>query len=221
MRMVLKYSRDGAAKYISHLDMQRAFGRALRRSHIPVEYSNGYNPHIIMSFASPLSVGYATEADYVEVSVADSYDAALAKDDLNGVLPADIRIKKAFKLTAINKKLMSLNHSASYIIAFTLENTYDCDKIKEALQRITSSGTYVTSGRKGKDVDIVPLILETAFTDCSIEATLMNSSAKTLNPAVLADAVISEAGLAAVYTIRRRECYAFVDGKTAPFGELD
>jgi radical SAM-linked protein len=49
--------------------MQRAFGRALRRADIDVEYSKGFNPHIIMSFASPLSVGYATEADYLELSV--------------------------------------------------------------------------------------------------------------------------------------------------------
>ena len=72
--------------------MQRAFARALRRSGLPVAYSEGYNPHIVMSFASPLSVGFATEGDYLEVKMAEDVEPGYIKDRLAAVMPEGISI---------------------------------------------------------------------------------------------------------------------------------
>lgn len=220
MRMVLQYARQGAARYISHLDMQRAFSRALRRSGIPVTYSQGFNPHIVMSFASPLSVGYATDADYLEVEVADGYDARAAKEALNAVLPADIRVGRSFALLQTKKKLMALNHSAAYEITFALENESECVTIRESLAKLLAADAYVTKDRKGKDVDIRPLIVEAVCAGNRINAVLMNSSAGALNPAVPANAVLAQAGLDAAYTVKRTQCYAQLDGEVAPFDAL-
>ena len=49
MRIGIKFQRKGLKKYVSHLDMQRLFARALRRSGLPVKYSSGFNPHINLS----------------------------------------------------------------------------------------------------------------------------------------------------------------------------
>ena len=53
----LFYTKTGSAKYISHLDVMRAFQRAFRRSKIPVWYTEGFHPHLYLTFALPLSLG--------------------------------------------------------------------------------------------------------------------------------------------------------------------
>ena len=55
-RFVLEFSKQGYIKYISHLDMLRLFKRTFKRAGIPLDYTNGYTPQPILSFAPPLSL---------------------------------------------------------------------------------------------------------------------------------------------------------------------
>lgn len=57
--MMAVFEKGERLRHIGHLDIQRAVQRALRRSMLPVAYSNGFNPHILLTFASALSTGYA------------------------------------------------------------------------------------------------------------------------------------------------------------------
>ncbi len=66
MRVIVKYSKDESATYISHLDVQRSMQRALRRSTLPVKYTQGFHPHVALTFAQPLPVGVASLGDYME-----------------------------------------------------------------------------------------------------------------------------------------------------------
>ncbi len=220
MRIIIKYARSGAAKYISHLDMQRAFSRAIRRAGVDAEYSQGFNPHVVMSFASPLSVGYATEGDYLEVGVAEGTDGNEVKEKLNAVLTEDIRVVDAFPAGDSKKKLMAMNHSAEYRVTFAVENERDCDKIKDSVKKIADSGSYITEDRRGKAVDIAPLLLSMRTEGGGVRAVLKNASDGALNPAVLAEAVLKEAGIDAPYEICRLECYGTIDGAVTPFTTL-
>ena len=221
MKLAIQYARDGAAKYISHLDMQRAFARAIRRADIDAQYSQGFNPHIVMSFASPLSVGYATQADYLEVGVQEGVRPGAAMDALNAALPRDIRVRDAFFLPEGGKKLMAMNHSADWRLTFTLENERKCDTINHAVKVLGNSETYFTPDRKGREVDIAPLVLrlDDMGNGC-VEARLQNSSMGALNPAVLANALLREAGLEAGWEVCRMECYALANGEVLPFSAL-
>ena len=219
MKLIIKYSRKRAAAYLSHLDMQRTFARALRRANIDVVYSQGFNPHIVMSFASPLSVGFETEADYIEVGVNEGVDPKAAKDALNNVFTGDIRVLAAFYPQKTEKKLMSLNHSAQYSINFAFKNKSDYDKIKAAVQRINSEA-FVTKDRKGREVDVSALVLESHCEGDTVFATLVNSSSAALNPKVLAGALLECAGLKAAFSICRKECFAMLNGTVTPMLEL-
>ena len=55
----LRFSKTGRLKYISHLDINRAMSRALKRAQIPLWYTEGFNPHPYMSFSLPLSLAKA------------------------------------------------------------------------------------------------------------------------------------------------------------------
>ncbi|MEA4853450.1 MAG: TIGR03936 family radical SAM-associated protein [Christensenella sp.] len=217
-KMIIQYSRNGAARYISHLDMQRAFGRAVRRAKLPACYSKGFNPHIIMSFASPLSVGYATEGDYLELPLAVVMDPQEIKDALNAVMPPDLRIIGVHEMGEPSKKLMAQNYSASYSIYFHFENEADCDTMKDAVKVLYKAKNYLATDRRGKEIDIRPLVFSVdAQNGRQVNCKLKNASDGALNPAVLATALLKEAGVQADYDICREDCFALENGKEVPF----
>ncbi len=63
----IKFAKYGVVRYIGHLDVMRYFQKAIRRSGLPVVYSQGFSPHQLMSFALPLGVGVTSDGEYMEV----------------------------------------------------------------------------------------------------------------------------------------------------------
>ena len=61
------FEKCGEAAYISLLDLQRVFHRILKMSDLPVYYTQGYNPHIYLSFSCPLSLGQESLCESCEV----------------------------------------------------------------------------------------------------------------------------------------------------------
>ena len=70
MRMIAVFEKSERVRHIGHLDIQRAVQRGLRRSGLPVAYSNGFNPHIQVSFASALSTGACGKREIMDVKMA-------------------------------------------------------------------------------------------------------------------------------------------------------
>ena len=62
MNVRIQFSKGYEVKYVSHLDLMRT----LMRSGLPVSYTQGFNPHIILTFAQPLSVGVTSDGEYAE-----------------------------------------------------------------------------------------------------------------------------------------------------------
>jgi len=79
-------------KYISHLDQLRTFTRAISRANLPVKYSQGFNPHQLISFALPLPIGATSESEFVDINFEVDMDFDEVKTKLNENLPPDIKI---------------------------------------------------------------------------------------------------------------------------------
>ncbi|MDR1448601.1 MAG: TIGR03936 family radical SAM-associated protein [Propionibacteriaceae bacterium] len=94
-RLVLRYAKRGRARFASHRDFARAFERALRRAFLPMAYSSGFNPHPRISWANPAPTGAESEAEYVEIGLADRISPAVAAAALNQVLPAGFAVLAA------------------------------------------------------------------------------------------------------------------------------
>ncbi len=67
----IKFAKYGVVRFIGHLDVMRYFQKVIRRSKLPVSYSQGFSPHQLMSFALPLSVGVTSDGEYMEVEFDD------------------------------------------------------------------------------------------------------------------------------------------------------
>lgn len=76
------YSKKGRIRYISHLDMNRLMQRALKRSGLPVWYTQGYNPHMYLTFALPLSLGFESEYEIMDIRLCEETLGAMASDPI-------------------------------------------------------------------------------------------------------------------------------------------
>ncbi|MGN6575570.1 MAG: TIGR03936 family radical SAM-associated protein [Nocardioides sp.] len=86
-RLRVRYAKRGRLRFTSHRDFSRAFERALVRSRVPVAYSSGFNPHPRISYAGASPTGAASEAEYLEIGLAEVRDPAEVLRALDEALP--------------------------------------------------------------------------------------------------------------------------------------
>lgn len=86
-KLRIRYTKVGRLRFASHRDFSRAFERALRRAGIPVAFSSGFHPHPRISYANAAPTGAETDAEYLEIGLADSCDPERVRLALNSALP--------------------------------------------------------------------------------------------------------------------------------------
>ncbi len=89
------YRKTGLLAFLGHLDVARAFDRAVRRAKLPVAYSQGFSPHALISFASPLPVGVAGEAELCAIELASEWAPQAVLKALARQLPPDLMVVAA------------------------------------------------------------------------------------------------------------------------------
>ncbi|MDR3122144.1 MAG: TIGR03936 family radical SAM-associated protein, partial [Clostridiales bacterium] len=121
MEIRFEFARGREVMFLSHLDLMRAFGRAIRRSGIPIRYSEGFNPHAEMVFGLPLQVGVTGAAECLDIALAAApdaspEDAAPGADEaaarLNAQLPPGLAVTRAREKTAKAIILELITHAA-------------------------------------------------------------------------------------------------------------
>jgi radical SAM-linked protein len=91
-RLRLRYTKRGRLRFTSHRDIARAFERALRRAEVPMAYSAGFSPHPKISWVGAAPTGVASEAEYVEISVARRVEPDRLRAALDASLPDGIDV---------------------------------------------------------------------------------------------------------------------------------
>ena len=122
-RYVIKFSKTGYVKYTSHLDLLRMFKRAFKKADLGLSYSQGFNPHPKMSFAQPLSLGYAGRSELIELETARPHQTAEILRAMQGQMPQGIEILACYELPAEVKSLAAAADSAAYRIWILTDKT--------------------------------------------------------------------------------------------------
>ncbi|HZA71946.1 MAG TPA: TIGR03936 family radical SAM-associated protein [Propionibacteriaceae bacterium] len=91
-RLRVRYAKRGRARFTSHRDFGRAFERALRRAGIPMAYSSGFSPHPRISYANASPTGAASEAEYLEIGLAEARTPAAVQAALDAALPPGLDV---------------------------------------------------------------------------------------------------------------------------------
>ncbi len=95
-RVKIKYTKGENVKFISHRDLMRVFQRAIRRAEIPMTYSQGFNPHMKISWGQALKVGATSDGEYAELQIEHWVRPREIADKLNQTLPPGIAVLDAF-----------------------------------------------------------------------------------------------------------------------------
>ncbi|HWI05778.1 MAG TPA: TIGR03936 family radical SAM-associated protein, partial [Acidimicrobiales bacterium] len=92
LRVRVRYTKRGRLRFTSHRDIARAFERALRRARVPMAYSAGFSPHPKISWVGAAPTGVASEAEYVELGLAERVGLEQLRADLDESLPTGIDV---------------------------------------------------------------------------------------------------------------------------------
>ena len=177
------FKKRDRAKYISHLDMTRLFQRAVRRSGITMWYTEGFHPHLYMTFALPLSLGIESDCESVDMRLMDDLDFDVVKDKLNAVLPRGIEI---YKICEPKMKANLINRSKYTVKLFDLSE-------KKAQFEAFLEQNEIMMLKKGKAgeklVNVKPFIFDYSFhkvgNDLEGSLVLASGNTNTLNPQML------------------------------------
>ncbi len=103
-------------RYVSHLDYANIFLRAFDRAKLPMAYSEGFNPHMKVSFASALSLGVTSASEYMDFELTKPLCQPEIFDRLQAELPPGVRLLKLREIKGRHKALMSEADEAIYTL---------------------------------------------------------------------------------------------------------
>lgn len=190
----LRFSKQGRLKYISHLDINRAMGRAFKRAEIPLWYTEGFNPHPYMSFSLPLSLGVESLCESVDIRIVGNITNEDIKKRMNSVLPDGLKVLDVYDDFSDNSEIAY----SDYVYKFQFDdNALALEKIKKVLD-----GDEILALKKGKQgkkrvfketniksfIDKYNISLREDMVILNIR--LLAGTDKNLNPSLLFDTII-------------------------------
>lgn len=211
----------GRAKYISHLDVTRCMQRAVKRAGLPVWYTEGFNPHIYLTFALPLSLGYESESETMDFRLTtdeqgEALETLLAevRDRMNDALPPDIRVVRV----DLQKQKPDTIVSAVYEMTLTVPSR-DGSSLRERFELFYASDKIEVEKRSKRGVKLVDLkpdcqVLRIDTLPNGIGLTLKTAAGTSynVNPTLLTDAFFRREGITNPNTQVLRKSVNVADG---------
>lgn len=228
VRYLIKFTKEGEIKFISHLDLMRTIQRIIKRADLPIDYSRGFNPHQDLSIAQPLSVGTYSSGEYMDMGLREELDCEELKNRLNSNCPKGIEILEISKVPQIENvkrvpQAMALVDLSDYTIKIRFNKI---DKVEDELKELLEKPEWTTTkkSKKGeREVDLKSMIKDFKFwvlEDKLIIKTRINSGSREhLSPELLATYIksnIKNVNTEAFIDIKREEMFAYKDEKIVP-----
>lgn len=151
LRIRIRFEKIDRMRFLSHLEMLTLFTRAVGRSGIPIRYSQGFHPHPKFSFATALSVGIESYAEYMDFEVEQGYSAEQLKESLNRVLPEGVRVLEAQEIALRAPSLSVIMHQVRYRITLPEELAEGLAEKVDAFLVLESSP--LKREKKGKSIE--------------------------------------------------------------------
>ena len=155
----LHYRRGDQVRFLSHLDLLRMFERALRRAHIPVVFTQGYNPHAKLSFGPSLATGLTSDAEYLDLQIYTDRGEIDIAEKLNPQLPEGIQIVSVKYMERKATSLATFVNRAEF--EFRFNGSTGRPALEDRLATILSQKELNferKKKKKSKSVDVRPFI---------------------------------------------------------------
>lgn len=204
MKARIKFRKYGCLRFIGHLDVMRCFQKVMRRAQIPIAFTGGYSPHMIMSFAQPLGVGVTSDGEYLDIELTEPIASERAVRQMNDVMAEGIEVVSFVEIPEEKKYSgMTITAAAEYEVTL-LESGKSAEKKKsipaewgklaeEFLARDEIMVMKKTK-RSEKEVDIKAMIYEMEVTEGAVRLFLAAGSENNLKPDLVMEEFFRFAG---------------------------
>ena len=222
MRAMIRFGKQPRLRFISHLDLQRFFQRALNRTGLPVAYTQGFNPHAIMSFGSALALGCTSEYEILDVKLSVPMGRKRTEEAMRQALPEDLPVLEVRMLDDRHPAPMAMVRASDYEIALSGENA---GAVLDAVDAFLASEEVmaVRKTKSGeKEIDIRPLAISLERAGNVLLARLKLTETDTLKPDLLVSSLAKLAGVEPPEARIHRKCLLGEDesGALRPLMEL-
>ena len=222
MRAMIRFGKQPRLRFISHLDLQRFFQRALNRTGLPIAWTQGFNPHPVMSFGSALALGWTSEYEIVDFKLAAPMGRKRVEDAMRASLPVDLPVLEARLVDDKHPAPMAMVRASDYRIEVLGDNRERILDAVDAFVRRESIMAIRKTKSGEKEVDIRPLALSVRCAEGGIDARLQLTERDTLKPDLLIASLSELAGAEAPEIRVHRKCLLGMDesGALKPLMEL-
>lgn len=203
------FTKLGRVKYISHLDLMRSITRTIRRSKIPLWYTEGFNPHPYMTFSLPLSLGMESKCESMDIKIEGEMTNEEIFEKLQAVMPSAIEVLKVTDPVHNPKKIAY----GKFDIFFDVEKNQQ--EFMLSLKEMMAQDEIIVQklGKKGrhkvlKDINLSEFLKSHSISslDDLVRLTVVFPAGSTtnINPALLADEIVKRNGGELSYSIIRK-----------------
>lgn len=178
---VMEFSVREPLSYLSHLELMKVFRQSFRRSTLPISFSEGFNPHMKLSFAIAKGVGLESEGELLEIETDQEIDVCDFLERINKAIPEGLKVKTLKEKTISTKSLSSMLRKAKYLLA------YGCgvnnDEYRAIITEKLSMPEILMEVKTKKSIgikDIKEYILDWNFSDAGVIIEVYAGSDKNL-----------------------------------------
>ncbi|MDO5376865.1 MAG: TIGR03936 family radical SAM-associated protein [Clostridia bacterium] len=222
----MQFQKGDIIRHLGLLDLQRTMQRALRRSGLPIRYSNGFNPHIVMSFASALSSGIPGDAELLDISLSGEVTEEECLEAMNRVLPPALAASRVRIVEDAFPKVTAQLRQAEYRIRLRGGDTMKIVAVIPAFLEESEIMALRKSKRAETMVNIRPMIHKLAVEqsgegEAVLTVRVSFVEAATLKPELLLETLCAYAGAQRpACEIRRTALLGEKDGRMIPLIDL-
>ncbi len=222
MRAMIRFGKQPRLRFISHLDLQRFFQRALNRTGLPIAFSQGFNPHPLLSFGSALALGWTSEYEIIDVKLSVPMGRKRTEEAMRAALPVDLPVLEVKLIDDRHPAPMAMVRASDYEITLLGENA---QAVKDAADEFLSRESVLAMRKTKsgeKEVNIRPWAFSIEKTETGLNARLMITDKETLKPDLLVKTLSEIAGVEIPETKIHRKCLLGedADGALKPLMEL-
>ena len=164
-RLRVLYTKGTSLRFTGHLDMQRLWERLLRRSGLPVRYSQGYHPRARLNLASALPLGFISEAELLDFWMDESRPVDEVEASLTKSAPPGLEIKEVIKVSLQEDALQVQMSASEFMVSFF--DPQEKSTLQNQIHSLLSEEEIMRKRRK-KVYDLKPLIMDMEVVELEI-----------------------------------------------------
>ena len=165
----MQFCKTREGRFLSHLDLMHTWERVIRRSQLPLAYSQGFNPHPKINFASACAVGTTSDGEYMDMELTQELPVEQVEEMLQAVMPPAFRVSAMKVVTGKAPSLMSIIQRARYVLRLELVEEAAQEQLDAAVERFWQQEEiviyrYKKNSKDKKPVNIRPGVYELELT---------------------------------------------------------